>query len=196
MFNFHYASPPDAVRVNYALNRVIAFDKTGFKGTDDATYRMQAWDFLLAGGVVFSHLDYSFAAGQETGTYAFPASTPGGGGPALRVQLKTLRDFLYRFDFIRMHPDVSFVRSGIPSGGTVQALAAAGEAYALYVKGGKTDSLTLNLPAGRYEAEWLHPRTGAPEKPPVVDHAGGGSLTLPAPTYTEDIALWVVRYKK
>jgi hypothetical protein len=81
LFNFHYASPPDAVRVNYGLNKPIAFDETGFAGTEDVTYRRQAWEFLLAGGAVFSHLDYSFTAdGHESGTFAYPKTQPGGGG--------------------------------------------------------------------------------------------------------------------
>ena len=50
IFNFHYANPPDAVEQNYALGKVIGENETGFKGTDDDHYRMEAWEFLLAGG--------------------------------------------------------------------------------------------------------------------------------------------------
>ena len=34
IFNFHYATPPDTVGMNYALNKVIGDDETGFRGTD------------------------------------------------------------------------------------------------------------------------------------------------------------------
>ena len=52
VFNFHYASPPDAVAMNYGLNKVIGDNETGFKGTGDAHYRMEAWEFILAGGAL------------------------------------------------------------------------------------------------------------------------------------------------
>ena len=32
IFNFHYATPPDAVTANFGLNKAIADDETGFKG--------------------------------------------------------------------------------------------------------------------------------------------------------------------
>jgi hypothetical protein len=50
IFNFHYTSPPTAVKENFALNKVIGENETGFKGTGDTHYRMEAWEFLLAGG--------------------------------------------------------------------------------------------------------------------------------------------------
>ena len=48
IFNFHYTTPPDAVTWNYALNKVIGENETGFRGTKDLVYRTEAWDFLLA----------------------------------------------------------------------------------------------------------------------------------------------------
>ena len=36
IFNFHYATPPDAVGENYALGKVIGDDETGFRGTRDS----------------------------------------------------------------------------------------------------------------------------------------------------------------
>src|SRR5581483_11062046 len=94
IFNFHYASPPDAVRINWNLNKPIAFDESGFKGTEDAVYRQQAWEFLLAGGSIFDHLDYSFTAAHPDGTAPVVEPTPGGGSATLRRQLKILKDFL------------------------------------------------------------------------------------------------------
>ena len=43
-----------------------------------AAYRIQAWDFLVAGGALYNNLDYSFATGHEDGTFQPPATTPGG----------------------------------------------------------------------------------------------------------------------
>jgi hypothetical protein len=53
IFNFHYASPPDAVGLNFHLNRVIGDNETGFKGTGDTHYRMEGWEFILAGGALY-----------------------------------------------------------------------------------------------------------------------------------------------
>ena len=85
VFNFHYAAPPDAVATNYHLNKVIGDNETGFRGTSDAPYRIEAWDFIIAGGGLFNHLDYSFAAGYETAhscirRRSLAAGTPGSAG--------------------------------------------------------------------------------------------------------------------
>ena len=57
--------PPGSVAMNYGLNRVIGINETGFDGTGDDPYRIEAWDFLIAGGALYSNLDYSFVAGYE-----------------------------------------------------------------------------------------------------------------------------------
>src|SRR5215204_886321 len=94
IFNFHYASPPETVAMNYGLNKAIGDDETGFRGVSDDVYRMEAWDFVIAGGGLYNNLDYSFAAGYEGGTFEYPASQPGGGSQALRRQLKVLAAFI------------------------------------------------------------------------------------------------------
>ncbi len=116
IFNFHYATPPFAVAMNYGLGKVIGDDETGFRGTADAPYRTEGWDFILAGGGLYNNLDYSFVAGEEAGTFAFPPTQPGGGGVAFRAQMKTLRDFINGFDFIKMRPDISAIKGGVPVG--------------------------------------------------------------------------------
>lgn len=134
IFNFHYATPPDAVALNWGLNRAMGDNETGFRGTADAPYRGEAWDFILAGGALFNHLDYSFTVGHEEGTYRYPATQPGGGNPTLRRQFGILSEFIRGFDFVRMRPDHSVIQGGIPPGGTVRALAEPGKAYAIYVR--------------------------------------------------------------
>ncbi|MBN1560776.1 hypothetical protein JW998_11035 [candidate division KSB1 bacterium] len=129
LFNFHYALP-SAVDENYHLNRAVGDDETGFAGTGDEPYRLEAWNFMLAGGAVFSHLDYSFTVDHEDGTYAFPATQPGGGGAALRRQIRILKEFIEGFDFIRMQPMQQIFASPIP-GLQARALGRAGE-YAIY----------------------------------------------------------------
>ena len=105
IFNFHYAGPPDTVGMNNQLNKPIGDNETGFQGIDDGPYRREAWEFILAGGALFSHLDYSFTVGHEDGSFVLPRGQWGGGSPALRKQLRHLKEFMAGFDFLRMKPD-------------------------------------------------------------------------------------------
>jgi hypothetical protein len=191
LFNFHYSTPPDSVALNYGLNRAIGDDETGFKGTADFPYRTEGWDFLLAGGAVYSNLDYSFTVARPEGT-AKVTKSPGGGGPELRKQLKILKEFLDDFELIRMKPDNAVIKGGVPTKATARALAEAGKAYAVYLKGGTRADLILDLPAGSYRAEWVNPRTGAVARREDFRH-DGGERTLASPAYAEDIALRVTR---
>lgn len=190
LFNFHYASPPDSLAQNYPLNRPIAFDETGFKGTADLPYRTEGWEFILAGGAVYSNLDYSFTAQNPDGIAPVKTS-PGGGGPTLRRQLKILKEFIDSFDFVHLRPDPLVIRGELPPEATARVLAEAGRAYAIYLKGGSHADLTLEIPAGRYRAEWVNPQTGNIDKEGDIEHSGG-RLTLSSPTYTEDVALRIV----
>ena len=98
--------------MNYGLNKAIGDDETGFRGVSDDVYRMEGWDFVIAGGGLYNNLDYSFAAGYEDGTFEYPASQPGGGSRALRRQLKILAEFIGGFDFLRMAPDNAVITEG------------------------------------------------------------------------------------
>ena len=97
--------------LNYGLDRAVGFDETGFRGTADLPYRTEAWDFLLAGGAVYSNLDYSYSAAHPDGT-AKVTTSPGGGGPELRKQLAILKEFMDGLDFVRMKPDNAVVKDG------------------------------------------------------------------------------------
>ena len=74
---------------------------------------------------------------------------------------------------------------------TAQALVKKGQAYALYLSAGGHADLDLDLPAGRYRAQWLNPRSGAVDKSQDIDHQGGRA-TLSSPRYDEDIALGIL----
>jgi len=189
ILNFHYAHPPDAVAQNYALDRVIADDETGFDGTGDDTYRREAWDFLLAGGAAFSNLDYSFSVSHPDGTKSFTKS-PGGGSRQLRFQLKKLHDFMDSFDFIHMKPDPGVVRSPLPEGVTARVLANPGAAYAVYIKGGRQLGLKCALPKGNYLVTWIEPRDGNVIREEAV--TSDGEVELSSPDYQEELALRIV----
>ena len=79
IFNFHYASPPDTVPMNYGLGKVLADDETGFKGTGDFWYRREGWEFLLSGGAIYSSLDYSFTCSRPDGTFKVTKSPAAAG---------------------------------------------------------------------------------------------------------------------
>jgi hypothetical protein len=201
LFNFHYAAPPDTVGLNYALRKAIGDDETGFRGKENLPYRTEAWDFLLAGGAVYSNLDYSFTCAHPRGT-AKVTTSPGGGGKELRGQLQILKKFIEGFDFVKMAPSPAAIKEGsitVPLAGTpaeakatTRVLAEAGRAYAIYVKGGSEARLGIDLPAGFYRAEWVNTKTGNIDKAEDFDH-GGGVKSLGSPAYAEDIALRVKR---
>jgi hypothetical protein len=166
---------------------------------------MEAWDFIVAGGGLYNNLDYSFTVGYEDGTFAYPDTQPGGGTASLRKQLRILRDFIYGFDFVKMRPDNSIIKEGVPQGMTARALVERGKAYAIYLrtvshtrlsafarpKPSET-ILTVELPAGEYAAEWVNTKTGAIAEREEFKH-DGGARKLTAPDYKDDIALRVKR---
>jgi hypothetical protein len=210
IFNFHYARPPVTVAMNAAHNRILGLDETGFDGTLDAIYRIQAWDFLLAGGAHYNNLDYSFTVGHEDGSFAVPGTAPGGGSADLRRQLKILSEFLGGFDLIRSAPANDMVLSS--SGGvSISVLEQRAEAWAVYIHtgivrqgyrpryqyrtGSSPATLTLNLPAGSFTGEWIDTRSGTTVRTDQISHAGG-SLPLVSPSFSEDIALRLVRVSR
>ena len=208
IFNFHYAAPPETVAMNYGLNKVIGDNETGFRGTNDAPYRMEAWDFIVAGGGLFNHLDYSFVAGQEDGTFVYPASQPGGGNPVLRRQFRFLRDVMSKFDYLHMQPGHDAIQGELPRGATARALIKPGQDYVVYVRtrakkqeGGQCRhvsfanrelSFGLTMPAGEFGVEWLDTKSGSRMGRERLKH-DGGSRKFFAPAFEDDIAVVVRR---
>jgi hypothetical protein len=205
IFNFHYCVPPDTVKLNYGLNKVIGENETGFRGKADVLYRTEAWDFLIAGGALYNNLDYSFTPKYPDGTFQ-DYSSPGGGSPSLRKQLSILKEFLAGFEFIRMKPNNSVINSVKPKV-DARALVEDGKAYAIYVhvpiekkpkkverlnRALKPVTLTLDIPKGSYRTEWLNTKSGKIEKAEALSHKGG-QTKLTSPPFIADIALRVVR---
>jgi hypothetical protein len=122
VFSLHNATPPDAVKQNRHLNRPMGDNETGFRGTNGAPYRIEAWDFLLAGGALCNNIGYSFVAGQERGDFAFPKDQPGGGTRSLRARLSFFSEVMRTFNLALTRPDTSFIRGGVPPGMSAEAL--------------------------------------------------------------------------
>jgi hypothetical protein len=205
IFNFHYCVPPDAVALNYGLNRVIGENETGFRGHGDLVYRTEAWDFLLAGGGLFNNLDYSFTPNNPDGSFR-QYKSPGGGSPELREQLAVLKEFLHGLDFIHMRPDGAVIHRTQPQLAT-SALAQRGKAYAVYLhvplprrptnleeNAGEDVEATiaLELAVGKYKAEWVNTKTGNVDHTTQFDHRGG-IKELTSPKFSGDIALRLLR---
>jgi hypothetical protein len=195
VFNFHYANPPETVGLNYGLNKVIGDNETGFKGTGDDHYRMEAWEFILAGGGLYNNLDYSFTVGHEDGTFQYPPNQPGGGNPGFRKQIKRLKDFIHGFEFVKMKPARNLIREPLPKDARCQVLAETGRQYAAYFKGAPKFAFTLDLPKGNYRVLWLDVVNGREVTPPPLVHPGGAAH-FRIPDDLNECALKVVREKK
>jgi hypothetical protein len=189
VFNFHYASPPTAVPLNYHLHKVIAFDETT-DGSNAPARRREAWAFLLSGGSVYSNLDWSYSVDDPTGTGKV-AKGKKINGQAVRQQLNYLRAFMEKLDVVSMKPADSTLFTGISSGMHLYALADPGKSYALYLSGVTTPqpvALTANLPRGKYLIEWYNPRTGAVEATQQIKAKAKPSRIV-SPVFEDDLAL-------
>jgi hypothetical protein len=189
--NFHYAYP-EAVTLNYGLDKALAYDETGFLSGGDEVYRRQAWNFMLSGGSTFDGLDYSFNVGHEDGTDT-EKNGPGGGSVALRRQLRVLSEFLQALPLVEMKPDAGVVKHA--AGTTARVLTSPGHIYAIYLDGSGPGDVTLTLPAGRYSGAWVNVETGATAKEVRFQHAGGEKL-LQSPEFANGIALKLTRVKE
>jgi hypothetical protein len=212
VLNFHYSRPPDSVRLNRDLNRAVGNNETGFDGVSDAVYRIQGWEFLLAGGALYNSLDYSFAAGKEDGTFRYPPSHWGGGSPELRRQLGFLRRFMDSLDLVNLAPAREIIKGGPGNGVSAYVLTKRGAQYAVYLHRGspvaksdvppgaarytvsqaaERDTIVLELPPGSYSGEWMDTKSG--KSTPLRFRHAQGNRKLESPVYKEDIALRLTR---
>lgn len=207
IFNFHYARPPVTAQENYALNAAIGENETGFDGCEDAAYRVEGWEFLVAGGALYNNLDYSFTVGHENGDNLPQPPTPGGGSPALRDQLGILLRFFNSIDFVSMSPLNTGIKVLSPGPANIHALAVAGREYVVYLDRGRVHkerkgmfiidptpgsvTLSLDLPAGVYRSSWLDTKTGSTTETELV--SDGGQRLLQSPVFSSDIAVHIVR---
>lgn len=191
IFNFHYAYP-EAASQNLGLKKAIGLDETGFMPHADIHYRSQTWKFILAGGALYNNLDYSFTIGTEDGTSTIDNGTPGWGGVAYRRQLQILKDFIGKFDFIRMKPDNSILQVSNGNLGGFQVLAETGKQYAIYLEKANFGEITLQIPDGNYTIEWINTLSGHTVRKDSLK-VNNGLTTMVCPEFQEDIALWILK---
>ena len=197
ILNFHYALP-SAAGANYHLNRPIADDETGFAGQEPLPYRREAWRFMLCGGAIVSHLDYSYTTDHPDGTESDLDQTPGCGGPEMRRQLLVLREFIERFDFVALKPhDEIILNLAYNPNVQIHALGNPGKEYAVYITGGEEVTTELGIPEGTYQVEWIDTVNGALIRRETMNAMSGHAAQnrLVSPRFAEDIALRIVRAK-
>jgi hypothetical protein len=182
--NFHYAYP-EAATLNDGLGKALSYDETGFLGREDDKYARQAWDFMLSGGGIFDHLDYSFSVGHEDGK-DLEANGPGGGSPQLRKRLRIVSEFLRGLPLVEMQPDFTTVKH---AGGVVtHTLSSAKGEYAIYIDGSGPAEILLNLPRGQYEINWIDVVHGGTRGGGGFHHDGGEKL-VKTPQFSNGIAM-------
>ena len=196
MYNFHYAEPPVTVPLNYHLNFPLGDNETGFRGIEGTIYRIEAWRFLLAGGALFNHLDYSFTTENEDGSYIVQKGEPGAGSRELREQFKILAGFMSSLNYNNMKPAGTDVVKPGTEGVSVEGLFEEGKVWALYLSVKDTVATTsivdINLPEGSYKLIWTDTKNGS-ETPESHNGHKGGWLQIRSPEFLNDIALRIVK---
>lgn len=195
ILNFHYAYPPVAVDMNYDLNLVVGDNETGFDGTSDFVYRREAWQFMLAGGGLYNHLDYSFTTNAEDGSHPVSKGQPGGGSDSLRAQLGILKSVLGELNLVQMAPDTLLIQ-GIHKERVSRALSDGTSVFLIYMSrdaaGARSCAMAPRLAPGSYRGEWIHTLTGERTPFEIADHPGGAKALI-TPVFSEDIALKLVK---
>lgn len=193
IINFHYALP-SAVADNYALNLPIAFDEST-RGTEAPDRRVEAWLFMMAGGAVYSNLDFSFAIDDMTGRGRNPLG-PRRSGLEVRNQLAFLKRFFGTLDFVHMKPLAPADIQGLSEDVEAYGLAKEGSVYAVYFhKRKKTDvgkvQLRVSGAATSYLLRWYDPALGSVMSEIDQHDVTGGVLTLNLPHFSDDLLLKV-----
>ena len=184
----------------YDRNKPIDLNETGYypldswyEGDKAGAVRAEAWEFMVGGGSSFNNLNGVFSVRD-------PAGKAAENKPVLAT-MQALKQFIDGFDFLKMRPDRKFVVSGLPAGVFFRGISEAGRQYALYhhhsklkpyvyqaVPGNYEERLTLDLPAGTYQADWVEPSTGTVLSTETFTHAGGSHSAL-TPRHALDVAL-------
>ena len=193
-----------ALDYEYDKNKPIDFNETDYyptwyQGDRIADSRMEAWEFIVGGGGSFNQLNGLYTVRDPGGKTEENAQ--------LGRALKNLHDFIYSFDFLKMHPDRTFVRGGVPLGVYARGMSEPGKQYAYYhhhssfgrnaasykvTPGNYQENLVLHLPAGSYQADWVDAATGSVISSEKFSHEGG-NRTLTTPMHSVDVALRVKR---
>ncbi len=184
----------------YDRNKPIDLNETGYyplaswyTGDKASDVRVEGWEFMVGGGSSFNNLNGMY-------TVHDPAGTAAENRPVLKT-MQCLKQFIEGFDFVKMRPDRSFVKSGMPAGVYYRGMSERGRQYGLYhhhstlkeyvytvTPGAYEERLVLDLPAGKYRVDWIDPSTGTVLDTKRFAHAGG-ERSISTPKHAIDVAL-------
>jgi hypothetical protein len=194
----------------YGYNKPIEMNETPYypfqyqQGDPVLDSRVEAWEFIVGGGASFNHLNSRYTVEDPAG------NTPD--NAQILSALRSLKEFIYSFEFVKMRADKSFVVSGVPEGVYCRGVSEPGEQYALYLHHSRLipapdmtyyiatpghysgEALVLDIPGGTYKAEWVAPASGSVLSSATFVHQGGNH-ELSTPEYELDIALRVKRVR-
>jgi hypothetical protein len=168
--NFHYAIP-EAMHGNYHLGYILGDDETGFAGQTPMPYRQEAWKFLMSGGSMFSHLDYSYTLKHPDGSYSVEGTkTPGYGGADLRKQLGFLRKTLEKNAVWNLVPGNEVLIKS-PEAISIPILADTTRGFYMgYMS--RAGQYGLRLPAGKYSLRLLDTIECKEVSAEIISHPG------------------------
>ncbi len=208
VINFHYLMRLAETLAGYGRGKALGFDETRwiahprypeYRNTmTTESGRVEAWEFLLGGGAVYSNLNHAYQVEDPSGRR--PESE------LFKGYLRKLMQFVTGFDFVRMRPDHGVVAAGLSSETSFwRALIEPGRQYAIYIHhsayaegrrsyrpsdGSRTIEVALDLPRGSYRMEWIQPADLAILDARRIDRHPGGRVRLTAsPQHQADIAL-------
>lgn len=212
VINMHYVGEGGFVGAMAGLDRyadrgkALVFDETEFERSNRvrrytvADARVEAWEFMLGGGSGYSNLALPhYTAQDERGSAPVPVE--------LRRQIGALKRFLDGLDLVALRRDDHLLAGPLPAGAIARAMSAPGKFYALYLHhsdagglnarrkpsyevhpGDYRTPLSLDLPAGEYEATWIEPISARVLTADRFTHQGGKRDVI-TPLHAEDIAL-------
>jgi hypothetical protein len=193
-----------ALNTQYDLNKPIELNETAFLPvwylTDEvASSRIEAWEFMVGGGAGFNQLNGYFTASDPTG------GTPK--NMQILENLKKLKTFIHSYEFFKMKRFYSFDSTDRQV--VMNGIAEKGKQYALYMHHSApnrgeygnshyivnedefTTDISIDLPAGKYVAEWIDPENLKNAGSDVLAH-DGGIRVLCSPSYTIDLVLRIM----
>ena len=163
--------------------------------------RAESWYGMVGGLAGFIQLNSDFSTFNPSGKGTSTQDT-------ILPQLKVLMNFMNSLEFIKMEKFTGFRISD--SLALARGIAEPGKQYAIYLFHGSRkwedwpqgatasrfnvdmnwfrDTVTVNVPPGKYKAEWINPPSGIVMKSYDLD-CNDGKLILDTPLYPTDIAL-------
>ncbi len=191
------------LRDHYSRGKILAMGE-GDTETEPQV-RLETWMFLTGGGAIYNGLAFTntiYTTDNEAGDNAF--------GNAARGSIRKAAKFINSLDLVSLRRDLSWVRSGIPTGATLQAMANPGQQHVAYFHHGRgglvnfqlaydpiddTDhqiAPVVRLEEGSWRATWVRPSDLTVLATESFDHSGGDKTLAPV-TYQADVALRIDR---